>query len=308
MQPTADKLSRIDVNLVISLAVLLEERHVTRAAERLFITQPAMSRTLTRLRDMFDDPLFTRSAKGLTPTPRAYQLEKQLPVLLDNLANLIVTNIFDPYTCTEKIRIAIPEPFDQTIYGELAKKISIQAPQMSIDAKEVDSSLEERLANGSLDFAITRNQYHNDNIEETLLATSAPTLIARKNHPLAKKTFTLDDAKEYPFILSFNSESSAENALIDKLLNQGKKAPKILFQTGHLLSALQVLKSTNGIMPGPQSLLASSLMSDFVNIGLPNKLKAINVPIILLQHHRTINSAAHSWIKDAFIEIIEKKY
>ena len=59
-----NRLSRIDLNLLIALQILLEERNVTRSAERLFITQPAMSKTLQRLRILFDDPLFTRTAHG----------------------------------------------------------------------------------------------------------------------------------------------------------------------------------------------------------------------------------------------------
>ena len=60
-----DTLSRIDLNLLVAMQVLLEERNVTRAAERMFVTQPAMSKTLLRLRTAFDDPLFTRSGRGL---------------------------------------------------------------------------------------------------------------------------------------------------------------------------------------------------------------------------------------------------
>ena len=75
-------LSRIDLNLLVALQILLEEQSVTKAADRLFITQPAMSKTLQRLRELFDDPLFIRSGRGLVPTPRAVELEKQLPVVL----------------------------------------------------------------------------------------------------------------------------------------------------------------------------------------------------------------------------------
>ena len=66
------KLSRLDLNLLVSLQALMEERSVTRAAERLYITQPAMSRVLQRLRDQLDDPLFTRSGNRLIPSPNHY--------------------------------------------------------------------------------------------------------------------------------------------------------------------------------------------------------------------------------------------
>ncbi len=64
------QIARIDLNLLIALQVLLEERNVSRAAERLYITQPAMSKTLGRLREVFDDPLFIRSSHGVRPTPK----------------------------------------------------------------------------------------------------------------------------------------------------------------------------------------------------------------------------------------------
>ena len=85
-----DQLHRVDLNLLVALQALIEEQNVTRAAERLFITQPAMSKTLQRLRDLFDDPLFTRSSHGLIPTPKTEELRAPLADVLDRL-NMIVT-------------------------------------------------------------------------------------------------------------------------------------------------------------------------------------------------------------------------
>ena len=65
------KLIRTDLNLLVALQILLEERNVTRAAERLSVSQPALSKTLQKLRDAFEDELFTRTSHGLVPTPRA---------------------------------------------------------------------------------------------------------------------------------------------------------------------------------------------------------------------------------------------
>lgn len=72
-------LGRLDLNLLVALEALIEEGNVSRAAERLFITQSAMSKTLGRLRQLFDDPLFIRKGAGMVPTPRAEQLARQLP-------------------------------------------------------------------------------------------------------------------------------------------------------------------------------------------------------------------------------------
>ena len=82
------KLSRLDLNLLVALQALLEEKSVTKAAERLFISQPAMSRVLQRLRHQLDDPLFTRTGNELIPSPKARELHFKLPALLDNILDL----------------------------------------------------------------------------------------------------------------------------------------------------------------------------------------------------------------------------
>lgn len=77
-----NSVTRADLNLLVAFQFLMEEKSVTRAAERLYISQPAMSKTLQRLRDLFDDPLFDRASHGLVPTSRAEALHAQLPQLL----------------------------------------------------------------------------------------------------------------------------------------------------------------------------------------------------------------------------------
>ena len=90
------RLARTDLNLLVAFQVLLEEQHVSRAAERLFITQSAMSKTLSRLRELFDDPLFTRSAHGMVPTPRAIELHGELEQLLQHMDYLVSYHEADP--------------------------------------------------------------------------------------------------------------------------------------------------------------------------------------------------------------------
>ena len=98
--------SKVDLNLLISLQVLLEERSVSRAAERLFITQPAMSKTLTRLRILFNDALFTRSSRGMQPTPRALELAARLGEILGDISHLLSEPGFDPRAVQGEITLA----------------------------------------------------------------------------------------------------------------------------------------------------------------------------------------------------------
>ena len=118
------KLNRLDLNLLVSLQALLEEKSVTRAAARLFISQPAMSRVLQRLRDQLDDPLFTRTGNELVPTPKAREMQLRLPQLLDSILDMVSQGTFDPATYVGEISIAVPEFVAITLVSELTKVVS----------------------------------------------------------------------------------------------------------------------------------------------------------------------------------------
>jgi len=99
------RLARTDLNLLVALQALLEEQNVSRAAERLYITQSAMSKTLSRLREMFDDPLFTRSSHGMVPSPLAIELHAQLEELLQRMDSLIGSHDLSPAHFKGRFRI-----------------------------------------------------------------------------------------------------------------------------------------------------------------------------------------------------------
>ena len=87
---------KIDLNLLVVLDALLDERNVTRAAQRLGYTQPTISGMLARLRDLFGDPLFVRAQRGLIPTPRALALAGPLRELIEDSRRLVARDVFDP--------------------------------------------------------------------------------------------------------------------------------------------------------------------------------------------------------------------
>ncbi|EGH71415.1 LysR family transcriptional regulator [Pseudomonas syringae] len=97
---------RLDFNLLKSLDALLDERNVTRAAERLALTQPAVSGMLTRLRESFDDPLFVRAQRGTVPTTRALALAEPIKRLLNDIEGLLQPQVFDLATAGMTITLA----------------------------------------------------------------------------------------------------------------------------------------------------------------------------------------------------------
>ena len=99
-----NRLARIDLNLLVALHILLQEGSVSRAADKLSITQPAMSKTLGRLRETFDDPLFVRSKRGIQPTPRALGLAGELKSVLGQIDGLLDAGTSPPPPSKAKSR------------------------------------------------------------------------------------------------------------------------------------------------------------------------------------------------------------
>ncbi|WP_237716155.1 LysR family transcriptional regulator [Moritella dasanensis] len=104
-----DKLARLDLNLLVCLHILLEECSVTHAADRLHLSQSAVSKSLNRLREQFDDPLFIRTAYGIQPTEYALDLAPQLETLLFNIEQLTAPKKFVPTTSQRHFKMAVVE-------------------------------------------------------------------------------------------------------------------------------------------------------------------------------------------------------
>ena len=110
-----EEIYRRDLNLLVALRVLIEEGSVSRAADRLNLSQSAMSRVLGRLRDLLDDPLFTRQGQRLLPTEKALETNRALGEPLESLRQLLSEQEFEPKSCDQTFTIATTDYAMQTI-------------------------------------------------------------------------------------------------------------------------------------------------------------------------------------------------
>lgn len=307
----AKLLSRIDLNLLVALQILIEEQSVTRAAERLFITQPAMSKTLRRLRELFDDPLFIRSGRGLVPTPRAVELEKQLPVVLSSVSDLVVQSQFDPLTYEGEIYIMTAEFIAVQVMPSLTQRLINEAPFLSLRVKGESDTKERELEDGELDFAVEIARQYGDEYHVTPLGYFTPAVWMRAVHPLAdKEKLTLKDMLEYPFIqyslLRSRSSASADDTRFDRqLMKRGFKRKKALV-TAQLMTAMDALWQTDCLMMATMhDLKIEGETYGIVRKPYPEELEFDStVPVVLVQHARTIKSPAHQWVKEQIVGIV----
>ena len=145
-------LQKVDLNLLFYLDVLLREKNVTRAAEQLGITQPAMSNILRRLRSLFNDPLLVRSSEGMTPTERARIRE----VLLDITTLLEPRTEFRPYSTSRVFRIMTSDYAEATLVPRLVKALRSEAPNVILDFLTPSDVSYRDMEQGRVDLAINR--------------------------------------------------------------------------------------------------------------------------------------------------------
>lgn len=149
-----NSLRRIDLNLLVILDALLSEQHVTRAAERLHLSQPAVSHALARLREVLGDPLLVRQGGGLVPTARALELAAPLAEALAQVQSLLAPNLFDPASAKRTFRLAMSDYGAAILLPGLVRTLRRAAP--GIDLLIIHASREGMLdgvLNGEIDLA-----------------------------------------------------------------------------------------------------------------------------------------------------------
>lgn len=178
-------ISKVDLNLLVYLDVLLRERNVTRAAEELGISQPAMSNSLRRLRDLFDDPLLVRTSEGMTPTERALELQ---PLVRNVLAAaelaVLPKTVFDPSESERIFRIMASDYTEATLLPRLLQRLSVEAPTVRLDIMTPSDVSFHDVEHGKVDLVINRFDTLPQSFHQVHLWDDSFSCVLRADNPL----------------------------------------------------------------------------------------------------------------------------
>ena len=270
---TEKQLNRIDLNLLIALSVLLKEKNVSKAAEVLFLTQSAMSKTLKRLRDLFDDELLFRSANKMHITVKGEQLQQQLPSLLASLNSFMQEDEFDPSTCEMSFSLSVPASMNHSLLLPLLQTLAKQAPNIKVTEHPALVDPYDMLENNDIDFAINFADKKDANFIVTPCEKFSLAIFAGKHHPLlkkskvgAKKVISYEDCLQYNFI-AMNHGDNSQNKItstIHQILNEAKYKEKLVFKSNQLLLITELLATTDSLYIGPEHLLRVSNLSNTI--------------------------------------------
>jgi DNA-binding transcriptional LysR family regulator len=301
------KMIRTDLNLLVALQILLEERNVTRAAERLSVSQPALSKTLQKLRDSFEDELFTRTAHGLIPTPRAEALAAELPSLLESVEHVLGNEDFSPETYTGCFKLLLPPILSESLLPGLMAELNEKAPGVQIITAEVTPDYQDQLKKGEADYAAFVALETARDIHAEPIAALAPRCYMRKGHPLVDKDINLKDFLAYNHLRLYLPGLTRENtSMVDDVLGQYGVHRKISLETTQFASAVGVLTRTDSLLIANAGFEEGGLYSDrIVGLELPAELQRMirnthssnRGKMSLLRHTRTSRSAPHQWMR-----------
>lgn len=187
-------LSSIDLNLLVVLAVVLEEGSATRAAARLHVTQSAVSNALRRLRELFGDPLVVRTARGLAPTPRATALGPQLAKVLEGVRQVIDPGpAFDPTSTTRTFSVAGTDGVGLALLPALLRLMASQAPRARLRLLTLDRMIaSDGLARGEVDLLVGIPPVVPAGCESEPVYEDPMRSIVRRDHPRVRGRLTLD--------------------------------------------------------------------------------------------------------------------
>ena len=320
-----DNLAKIDLNLLVILQILLEEESVTRAANRLHLSQSALSKSLNRLRDTLGDPLFLRTAHGLKPTAHALQLKIQLPTLLQGLYQISLPPSFTPATSHRQFSFAMLESAYETSLPYYIGPILSQAPQLNLEIYGWNEKSLLDLQQGQIDFGITARELHPtadfrlnnlpDGIAHQRLFTDNQVCLVRREHPVFA-TLNVDksaDENVEPWDLETYLAMSHVQVrcegndwwLLDYQLAESGLHRHICATLPDFYGAASVCANSDLVLTLPSSFVPQA-QKLYGLVQLPLPIDFSSLVYVLLWHERNNDEPGHKWVRETICECIEK--
>lgn len=294
----------INLNLLVALHALLEERSVTRAARRAGVTQPAMSNSLAQLRALFGDPLFRRTSRGLEPTPRALALAEPLGRGLRLLESALAPPSFDPHTADRTFVLAASDYVEFVLLPPLMRKLARAAPSVRVEVRpwglhEVPGFLARAEADLMIGFydEVPHNHRHRILFEEEYVC------IVRRDHPRVRRKLSLELYLELGHVLVSQREGSPGS--VDRALATMGKRRRIAARVSHFVMVPMLVARTD--------LVAAMSRRVVAPLAGPLRLRVFAPPLALprgrigcVWHEQMDADPGHRWLRSMIVDVCEE--
>jgi DNA-binding transcriptional LysR family regulator len=289
-------LRSIDLNLLVIFEALMTERHVTRAAQKIPMSQPAMSNALMRLRHLFKDELFVRGAGGMEPTPRAEELGEAVRQILRSTERLMSTEIsFDPLNAERSFSARMSDLVGYLVLPRALKELRAQSPGVTLDVLHMspDRTLK-ALEADQLDFGLSMELRHTENIRSEPLFDDQMVCVMRAGHALAGGALSMDSFLNAEHIRV--AMSPTDIRFVDNVLANKGLARKVVANVPHWLLIPAILQETNMVSVISKK-LAARFSQELLSVQ-PLPFHSAPFSWTIYWHRRNDNSLPHKWIRE----------
>ncbi len=295
------RLRQLDLNLLIALDILITEASVTKAAERLDLSQSAMSYSLKKLRTILDDDILIRTSREMEVTPYARQISDRLRQILGEIqATLLEKETFNPATSRETFRIATSDYVEATIGVNLLPQLVAQAPNMRIRINHLEkSTVMNALDNNEIDLAINPKlnlkswQVQEDLYQEEFVC------VFRGDDSITEISLADYLARSH-VLVSLRDDFQGEG---DRILELQQQSRQVIWSTTHFMTVPFLLANSDcvALLPGRMAQQCAKAMNLKI---LPPPMPIEGFTVSMVWHQRHTNNLAHQWLRQQIIEAI----
>ncbi len=302
-------LAQIDLNLLVILKHLLEEKHVSNTALVLNISQPTISRSLQKLRTVFNDDLLVRTSYGYELTPKAESIKQDLNSVLTRLEKLVHGDAFEPSNSDSTVRFFGLVPQITHLMPKVMQRIRQEAPNMIVDIDSIPRRPFEPLIAGDVHFVLSTHEPtgSEQNLYRMFIVSRDYRLIMRKGHPLADKEITVEDMLNAQFgqiSIQGDKKLSIEGRFKDLGLINKERKLTIPLQLSNFNVAPDIAETTDLIFHLPTPFAERSCVErDLICKRVPEPLRHPSKDVYLYWHKRYHNDPMCRWIRDLFKEL-----
>ena len=293
----------VDLNLLLVLDVLLTEHNVSRAAERLNLTQPAVSGALKRLRTTFNDPLFVRAQQGIRPTPFALELIGPIKSVLQEIDTIFAGTEFFAKTADVTFTIAATDYAQTTFLAPLINLVKGLAPNIRFSVVSTDTRrMPEQLNRQEIDFAVTVPEMAPRGSPSVELFEDRYVCAFDARHPKAGRKLSLDGFCDLDHVLVTPS-SDGFFGPTDEALRKLDRERRVSVTIPNFLSLPSILKGSELITVAPERILRP-FEGDLKIFPPPFPLPPFRMMVVWHSHSQ--KSPAHIWLRGRMTELVEE--
>ncbi|MET7801539.1 LysR family transcriptional regulator [Streptomyces decoyicus] len=293
----------LDLNLLTALDALLEEGSVSRAADRLHVTSPAMSRSLGRLRRAMNDPILVRTGRTMTPTARALAIREQVHALVEQVHTVLAPERdIDLLSLERTFTVVCHDAIANTMGPLLLTALRAQAPGVRLRMLGEASTDTNDLRYGHVDLEISAQSAASPDICQETVAHDRLVVVARHNHPLTAGGLTVD-----AYVAAEHLTVSRRGRLtdpIDELLHIKGRQRHVVASAPTSAAALHFIRHSDVITAVPES-LTETLAAALDLHMMPFPFRFPTIPVTQAWHRRYESDRAHAWLRSEVRRILQ---